>query len=91
MNYISGIDAARTYQLAFSAHHAFCNFFGKAFCFASLDQQIDFPWIKVGQLSGRTRGRTASTTNAPFERWFVLSHKFGDREIIVPEVYLSPF
>jgi len=89
--HISGIDAARTYQLAFSAQHAFGNFIGKAFRFASLDQQIYFPGIKAGQPGSRTSGSTATATNTPFKRWFMLSNKFRDREIVILEINLSPF
>src|SRR5665647_852560 len=91
LNHIPGIDAAWTYQLAFPAHHAFGNFFSKTFCFAPLDQQIDFPWIEIGQPGCRTSGSTATATNTPFERWFMLCYKLRDREIIIFEVNLSSF
>jgi hypothetical protein len=63
--HISGIDAARTYQLAFPAEHTFGNFLGKTFCFAPLDQQIDFPGIEIGKPGSRTRGCATTATNAP--------------------------
>jgi len=91
LDHIPGIDAAGTNQLAFSAHHAFGNFFSKAFCFATLNQKVDFPGIEVGQPGGRTGSRAASATNAPFKRWFMLCDKPGDRKIVIFEVNLSSF
>ena len=65
LDHIPGIDTARAYQLAFPAHHTFDNFFSKTFRFTSLNQQVDFPGIKVGQPGSRTGCSATSTTNTP--------------------------
>ena len=48
MDHVSGVNTTRADQLAFSAEHTFGNFFSKACCFAPLDQEVYFSWIKIG-------------------------------------------
>ena len=67
---VSKVHATRANELAFSAEHAFHDFFFQMVDFSPLKEGQNLPDVEIRELPGRTGGSTASASHTETDRRF---------------------
>jgi hypothetical protein len=90
-NKITGIDAPRANQKAFTAKHTLLYFFIKPGYFTSFNECNDLPGIEIGKVAAATGGSTSATGNTEVEGSLKSPDILPDSFICLVVIYLPVF
>jgi hypothetical protein len=90
-NQVSKVDAARAYKLAFTAQHAFHDFFFQVKEFSPLNQGMDLPDVQFREMSGCTGCRAASASHAKPDGGLYFIDKVSNTLVVGIKINLTVF